>query len=416
MLLLPTPRFLPLPGRDAHVKYAAQGLAATSRMKHFTLATVLVLLASCASGHADATRAITSRNDSLDAEVRSLMAAEDVKGLAIAIIERDRITHLRTYGMRNVEKALPLETDTVMYGASLTKAAFAYMVLQLVDEGIIDLDRSIAQYLAAPLPSYPEWTSLDGDEQWRLLTPRIILSHATGLANLRSLEADQDLKFHFEPGTRFAYSGEGFRILQLVLEEGLGLDVKKEMQARVFDRFGMTRTDMQWRADFAMNLADGYAMDGSFEPHDERSWVSASGSMDTTISDQARMWRGMLAGDGLSKAMRAEWVRLQVPIRSARKFPTIEFHATTDARGASIALGEGVGVETWQGPKGINFAKGGHNDWTGNLVICQEDEQRCLVMLANSVRAEMIFPAITRLVLGETNYPWWWTYPELHDR
>ncbi len=416
MSLFPARRFPSLPGRHPHMQSAADGPAGTSRMKHFALATALALLASCASWRADATRAITSRNDSLDAEVRSLMAAEDVKGLAIAIIERDRITHLRAYGMRNVEKALPLETDTVMYGASLTKAAFAYMVLQLVDEGLIDLDRPIALDLAKPLPSYPEWTSLAGDEQWRLLTPRIILSHSTGLANLRSLEANQDLQFHFEPGTRVAYSGEGFRILQLVLEEGLGLDVKKEMQMRVFDRFGMTRTDMQWRADFATNLADGYAMDGSFEPHDERSWVSASGSMDTTIGDQARMWRGMLAGEGLSKAMRAEWVRLQVPIHSARKFPTIEFHATTDRRGASITLGEGLGVETWQGPKGLSFAKGGHNDWTGNLVICQEVEQRCLVMLANSVRAEIIFPAITRLVLGETNYPWWWTYPQLHDR
>ena len=41
------------------------------------------------------------------------------------------------------------------------------------------------------------------------------------------------------------YSGEGFYILQLILEESLGLDVGKEMQTRVFDRFGMIRTSMQ---------------------------------------------------------------------------------------------------------------------------------------------------------------------------
>jgi CubicO group peptidase (beta-lactamase class C family) len=344
------------------------------------------------------------------------MAAQDVKGLAVAVIEGGRITHLRAYGFRNVENGLPLQTDTVMYGASLTKAAFAYMVLQLVDEGLVDLDRPIADYLDRPLPSYPDWASLEGDEAWRLLTPRIILTHGTGLANLRFLEPNQDLRFHFTPGESHAYSGEGFYLLQFVLEEGLGLDVKAEMQARIFDRFGMSRTDMQWRDDFADNLADGYAMDNSFEPHDRRSWVSASGSMDTTIADQARMWRAMLAGEGLSERMREEWVRAQFPVRSARKFPTIEFHDTTDPRGEAIDLSAGLGVETWQGPNGRHFSKGGHNEWTGNIVICQEVQQRCLVMMSNSVRAEIIFPQIAESVLGETGYPWWWTYPELHGR
>lgn len=384
-------------------------------MKRHLRTAFLFVLSACGSPEAGPDNASSaSREDTLATEIERLMAEEDVKGLAVAVIDGDRIAHLGAYGYRNVENALPLETDTVMYGASLTKAAFAYMVLQLVDEGIVDLDRPIADYLDKPLPSYPEWTSLEGDDEWRALTPRLVLTHSTGLANLRFLEPGGDLEFHFPPGERYAYSGEGFYLLQFVLEEGLGLDVKTEMQSRVFDRFGMTRTDMQWREDFAGNLADGYAMDGSFEPHDERSRVSASGSMDTTIADQARMWRGMLAGEGLSKKMRAEWVRAQLPIRSARQFPTLSIRETTDPRAEAIGLSAGLGVEVWQGPNDRGFAKGGHNDWTGNMVICQETEQRCLVMLANSVRAEIIFPDIAEIVLGETDYPWWWTYAELH--
>jgi CubicO group peptidase (beta-lactamase class C family) len=380
------------------------------------VAASLLLLSAGAVGNAESHAAFAARNRTLDAKIERLMADEEVPGLAIAVIEGDQITHLKSYGFRNVEQALPLLTDTVMYGASLTKAAFAYMVLQLVDEGRLDLDRSIADYLEKPLPTYPDWESLRGDERWRSLTPRIILTHSTGLANLRFLEPDQNLKFHFTPGKQFAYSGEGFYLLQFVLEEGLGLEVKAEMQKRIFERFGMTRTDLQWREDFANNLADGYALDGVFEPHDQRSWVSASGSMDTTIADQARLWRGMLAGEGLSTKMRAEWVRPQLPIRSARKFPTIENVDTTDPRSAAIKLSAGLGVETWQGPNGLHFEKGGHNDWTGNLVICQEAKRRCLVMLSNSVRAEIIYPKIAALVLGETRYPWWWTYPELHSK
>lgn len=370
------------------------------------------VLAGCITASDEAPRL---RGPALDARIEALMAREQVVGLAVAIVERGEVTHMGAYGLRNRENALPLETNTIMYGASVTKAAFAYMVLQLVDEGRLDLDRSIADYLPRPLPAYEDYADLAGDERWRLLTPRILLSHRSGLANMRWLEPDQRLRFHFTPGEHYAYSNEGFWILQTVLEQGLGLDIGAEMQRRVFDRFGMTRTSMQWRDDFAGNLADGYAMDGTFEPHDRRDNVAAAGSMDTTIEDQARMWRGMFAGEGLSPAMRAEWVRAQFPIRTAQKFPTIQFFNTNDPRGEATNLSASLVGETWEGPNGARyFSKGGHNDWTGNLVICEERRQMCLIMLGNSVRAEVLFPEITALVFGETGFPFWWIYPELH--
>lgn len=353
----------------------------------------------------------------MDAHIQTLMEREDVKGLAIAIIDGDKIRHVRAFGYANVERKAPLQTTSIMYGASITKAAFAYMVLQLVDEQKLDLDRPIRDYLDRPLPEYDEgdrdWSSLDGDDEWKELTPRILLTHTSGLANLRWFEPDADMKFHFKPGSAYAYSGEGFYLLQFVLEEGLGLNVKDEMQRRIFDRFAMPDTSMQWREDFASHLADGYMFDGSFVPHDARSNVSASGSMDTTIADQARMWRGMLMGEGLSPQMRQLWVRPDMRITTAAKFPTIEAVDTYDPRGGAIHLAAGLGVDTWQGPEGLYFAKGGHNEWTGNIAICQEARKRCVVLLGNDVRAELIYPEIVTMVLGETGYPWWWTYSGL---
>jgi len=377
----------------------------------FAILIAAAALASCASTPLPADTPL--RGEVLDARIEALMAREQVVGMAVAVVERGEITHVGAYGYRNRENALPLETDTIMYGASLTKAAFSYMVMQLVDEGRLDLDRSIAEYLPRPLPEYEDYTDLAGDERWRQLTPRILLSHTSGFANMRWLEDDQRLRFHFTPGEHYAYSNEGTWVLQVVLEQGLGLDVGAEMQRRVFDRFGMTRTSMQWRDDFAGNLADGYSMDGTFEPHDRRDNVAAAGSMDTTIQDQARMWRGMFAGEGLSPAARAEWARAQFAIRTQQKFPTIQFYNTTDPRGGATNLSASLVGETWDGPNGRYFSKGGHNDWTGNLVICGETEQRCVVMLGNSVRAEIIFPEIAELILGETQFPFWWTYPEL---
>ncbi len=353
-------------------------------------------------------------SDPLDRDIRTLMRDQDVKGLAVAVIEAGLVARVSVYGDRNVQRQQPLEADTIMYGASLTKAAFAYMLMQLVDEGRLDLDRPIGDYLAKPLPAYERWRSLAEDPAWRRLTPRILMSHTSGLANLRFLEPNRDLRFHFEPGTAYAYSGEGFWILQTLLEQGLGLDVKTEMQQRLFTPLMMSNTDMQWREDFAANLADGYAFDGSFEPHDARSHVSASGSMDTTIADQAKLWAAFVRGDGLSDAARKAWVAGQFPIRTRQKFPTVEMHATDDPRGVAISFSAGLGVETWVGPQGRAFAKAGHNDWTANLVICLERGERCVVMLSNSVRAELIFPALAEKILGETGYPWWWAYPSLH--
>jgi len=377
------------------------------------LAFTLGLLSGCEKSPATPSKFEISSKD-LDQKVSEMMESNDVKGLAVAIIDNDEISYLQTFGYRNVENQLPLEEDTIMYGASLTKAAFAYMVLQLVDEGKIDLDVTIDNYLPRPLPEYDWWRSLDDNEEWKQLTPRIILTHTTGLNNLRYFEPERNLTFHFPPGEAYAYSGEGINILQSVLEEGLGLNVKEEMRSRLFDPFDMPNTSLQWREDFAENLADGYAMDGSFEPHDERSHVSASGSMDTTISDQAKLWRGMVNGELLSSEMRREWNRPGFPVRTKQKFPTIPMSETSDSRGEKINLAAGLGIETWSGPNDSYFAKGGHNDWTGNLVICADQQKRCVVMMANSVRAEIIFPQIIEMTMGDTAYPWWWTYPSLH--
>ncbi len=363
------------------------------------LATALACLSACASMAPD-----------IDAQVRHLMQREQVQGMALAVIDQGAVTRVAAYGKRNATQ--PLTVDTVMYGASLTKTAFAYMLLQLVDEGRLDLDASIATLLPRPLPSYRgkdfDFADLEGDARWRHLTPRMLLTHASGFANFRWLEPDKKLRFHFEPGSRYAYSGEGFYILQLVLEQGLKLDTGAEMQRRVFDRFGMATTSMTWRAAFGANLADGFGLDGRMEAHDERSRARAAGSMDTTIADQARLWAGIVRGDGLSPATRAALVNAQLPITSARQFPTLT--AGINPANAHIGLAAGLGVVTFQGNAGKTWFKGGHNDTTGNMVICQEQRLRCVVMLANDVRAERIYPELARLVLGETGMPWHWEY------
>jgi CubicO group peptidase (beta-lactamase class C family) len=342
----------------------------------------------------------------IDETVVRLMGENRVPGLALALIRDGQAVYVQTYGYRDVENELPLLSDTVMYGASFTKAAFATMVMQLVDEGAVDLDRSISEMLPRPLPDYEEYSSLAGDARWPALTPRILLSHTSGFANLRWMEPDQQLRFHRDPGARYGYSGEGYRLLQFVLEQGLGLDVGAEMQRRVFDRFAMARTSMQWRDDFAGNVALGYALDGSMAAHDQRDNVSAAGSMDTTITDWSRFLAAAARGDGLSPESHAEMIRRQVVIDSVTQFPTLS-EETTDANRA-IGLGYGLGWGVFEAPDGPAFFKEGHDDWTANYSLCVAPERSCIAIMSNSVRAEGIFLRLADEIFGPTNLPWAW--------
>jgi len=350
----------------------------------------------------------------IDARVERAMAGSGVQGLAIAVIDSGQIRHVRSYGRRN-EKGDPLTTSTIMYGASLTKTVFAYTVAQMAQEGVLDLDRPIAEMLARPLPDYPgeedryaPWESLAGEDRWRRLTPRLLLNHGSGFANFYFLEPDNRLHMHFDPGSRYGYSGDGYILLQFVLERGLGQDLGQEMQERVFRPLGMTRTSMMWRPDFATDLADGWKLDGSVEPHDERSATRASGSMDTTIADFARFAEALVSGAGLSPDARRDMTRPQLAITTRTQFPTLQPELPPQVRRPDLAAG--LGLIVFRGPQGPGFFKGGHNDSTANTFVCVEARKACVVLLSNDVRAEALFPDLVRFVLGETGVPWDWEY------
>jgi CubicO group peptidase (beta-lactamase class C family) len=341
------------------------------------------------------------------------MAETGARGLAVAVIDRGRVSSVQAFGHRNANGE-PLTVDTVMYGASLTKAVFAYTVMQLVEEGKVDLDRPVAEYLPKPLPSYGNldaygnWGDLAGDERWRQITPRILLTHSAGFRNFSWDEPDQKLRINFAPGSRYSYSGEGIILLQFTLEQGLGLKLGDEMQRRVFDRFGMVNTSMMWRPDFARNLADGWKADGKVEPHDERSRVRAAGSMDSSIADFAKFAAGFMRGDGLKKRSRAEMLKAQLPISSRSQFPVLSPELPPGERWQGLAAG--LGVITFTGPQGRGFFKGGHNDSTANIWACVETRRRCVVLLSNDVRAEKAFPKLVDAILGPTGLPWRWEY------
>ena len=382
-----------------------------------------LLLTSCAS------RSSLPRPEAIDARVRTAMAETHANGMAIAIIDEGRVAYVQAYGTRNA-KGDPLQTDTVMYGASITKTVMAYTTLTLVDQGKINLDKPLADYLDTPLADYLEkplisygegeahlakygpYRDLAGDERWRTVTARMALTHSTGFHNFWFIEPDQKLRIHFDPGSRYSYSGEGFSLLQFTIEQGsrskgLGLDVK-QLTDGIFASLGMTRTSLQWRPDFRPNLADGWNDKGQPVEHDERSNVRVAGSMDTTISDLSKFVAALVRGDGLSTASRAEMVKPSLHIGTAHQFPNFAPHLPEAEQRRDLAAG--LGVIVFDGPQGHGFFKGGHNEITGNSFVCLERARRCVLLLANDVRAEASFPDLVRFVLGDTGVPYDWEY------
>ncbi|RJS26187.1 serine hydrolase [Corallococcus sp. H22C18031201] len=345
----------------------------------------------------------------VDDTVHRLMTKAQLPGLAVAIIEDGQVASLKAYGVRDVSQSAPLRTDTVMYGASLTKVVFTYLVLQLVGEGVLTLDTPIERYLKKPLPSYPKYADLAADPRWKQLTARMLLSHTAGFPNFRFLNPDGKLDFKFDPGTRYAYSGEGINLLQFVLEDaGLGLDVEQEMKRRIFERFGMRRTSMVWRDDFESNVVTGYDEHGTAQVHKRRESVRAAGSMDTTVEDYAKFLSALVRGEGLSARARAEMLTSQIAISTAHQFPTLL--TETDARNQDLALSAGLGVVLFRGRAGPAYFKGGHDDWTDNFFLCLEQGRRCVLLLSNSVKGPQVFPALAEAILGPTDMPWRWEY------
>ncbi|MEG3145051.1 serine hydrolase domain-containing protein [Sphingomonas sp. RT2P30] len=374
------------------------------------VALILVLLGLAAAPPAGApVRMLDGRrlsSSEIDAAVRELMAATRTTGLGVALIRNGRVVFLRSYGMRDVAAGLPLTPDTVMYGASLTKATFAWFIMQLVDERRIDLDRPIAAYLPKPLPEYPDYAVLAGDSRWRQLTLRMLLNHSSGFANLRRFEPDQKLRFHRDPGTRYGYSGEGIELAQFVVEQGLGLDVGAEMQRRIFTPLDMAHTGMTWQAGFGDNVALVYPDDAPAKVFKHRTRADMAGSMATSLADWSRFLAMVARGDRLSRQARAEMVRSSIAIDSPSQFPTLNDQRTD--RWKAIRLGYGVGWGLFDTPYGHAFFKEGHDDGTSNYALCIERRRDCILLLANDNKAESIFVPLVDRLLGPVGLPWPW--------
>jgi CubicO group peptidase (beta-lactamase class C family) len=233
----------------------------------------------------------------LDKNVPAILKIHHAPGVAIAIVEKDKILGYKFYGFSDVNKQLPFTQDTMFNVGSISKVATAWGAMQLIQSEKVDLDNPINTYLKRwKIPS-SEFKSDD-------VTLRNIMSHTSGLSlgpyigwntptDLSVLDSLNGLnngagevKLIHQPNTTWSYSGGGYSVIQLLIEDVTGQDFNQYMIEKVFKPMGMNNTTFDVTEDIVSVTAIPYDESGK-----ETTMVyfseSAAAGMHTTAHDLA---------------------------------------------------------------------------------------------------------------------------------
>jgi CubicO group peptidase (beta-lactamase class C family) len=359
------------------------------------------------------TAALTQRID-------TLTRVANVHGLTVTVFNNSDRVYTRAFGVASLADGRPLRTDTEIYGASLSKAVFSVLVMRLVEQGVLDLDKPLQDYVSEPLwrnratAWHEDLSDLRSDPRYRRITARMSMSHTTGLPGWRWFEPDQKLRIHFEPGERYSYSGEGMTLLQVVLQKVTGKPLEQLMQEQVFGPYGMTMSSYTWQPRFEADYAVGHATDGKAYPKDKDNAARAPSTLETTTDDYARFMAAVLRREGLTEASWNEIFTPQVRIRSRTQFGPGSLE-TTSANDA-IELSYGLGWGLRRTPYGWGAFKEGHGDGFQHYSIIYPAKQMGVLLMSNSDNAESIFGHLLALTIADTFAPLEWQQYVPFDR
>jgi CubicO group peptidase (beta-lactamase class C family) len=239
---------------------------------------------------------------------------DDIPGASVMVIKDGEIALLRSYGMANLEKSIPIQPETNLRLASLTKQFTATAIMMLVERGKLDLDDTLTELFE----NFPDYGSR--------ITLRHLLQHNSGLLDYESLmpddfegqASDRDAlrmmydvaDTYFEPGTEYRYSNTAYAMLAVLIEDRSGMNFAEFLEANIFGPLGMTTTVAhQEGISTVAQRALGYTVeDGKVAPSDQSSTsaVLGDGGIYTSVLDyykwdQALYTDKLLTRDSLRK-------------------------------------------------------------------------------------------------------------------
>ncbi|NTS41638.1 beta-lactamase family protein [Flavisolibacter sp. BT320] len=233
------------------------------------------------------------------------------------------------YGYSNADTKEKVTASTVFEAASLSKVVLAYITLRLVDRKQFSLD--------TPLVHYYAYERIKNDSAAQKVTARMVLHHTSGFPNWAANPLSKGwrtapLHTGFEPGTGWAYSGEGFMFLQLAIESVLKQSLETIAAKEVFLPLQMKSSSFTWQPRFEKSGAFGHNRDGEVVERTEFFLPAGAYSLMTTAHDYQLFVQAMATGKGLSSATHQRLLRDAVPVK-----------ATGDSSALYISWGLGVG-------------------------------------------------------------------------
>jgi len=227
------------------------------------------------------------------------------------VIHKGQVILRKGYGFANFELDVPNTPVTKFRIGSVSKQFTAALILQLRDEGKVDLDAKVTQYL-------PWYRGETGNK----ISIRNLLGHRSGIPNYSTAAALRDIDnnaytgrqvaekylsgdLEFEPGTKFSYNNSGYYLLGLVAEAVGGKSYEDLLRVRIFEPLGMRNSGIERAVPMLSGRASGYefGFDGyeNAEPIDMASTVYSAGAIYSTIGDMALWHRALFSGRVVSK-------------------------------------------------------------------------------------------------------------------
>ena len=200
----------------------------------------------------------------LQTKIDSLLKTYTVPGVSIAIISKNN-TNIITAGYSNFWKREEMSSNHLFQIASMSKTQCAFAIMKLLEEGLINLDVPVETYLT-------RWSLPESDFDNNEVTIRRILCHAAGLSLggvpahlseektpiIEDALTEADVRVIYEPGSIYSYSGGGYAILQLVIEEVTGKSYEEYLQDEIFQPLGLSNTWADWNEGIDEGIAKGY--------------------------------------------------------------------------------------------------------------------------------------------------------------
>lgn len=310
--------------------------------------------------------------DTLDTQLQQLIQAVGIPAISVAVIQKGEIVYCKAFGMRNVAVQKPADTNTLFEAASLTKPVVAVTALKLVEEGILDLDKSLYSYLGY---AYGGVT----DPRIKDITARMVLSHTSGFPNWRV----KKLKIESKPSEKFNYSGEGFVYLQRVLEKITGKSLPNLVKEKIFTPLMMTNSFLVFNPKIHKNHTEGYNKKNLYVKGYRPLTANAAASMLTTAKDYSLFVMSLLKNQMLRAETIRELFSPQIGISEEDK---------------NLSWGLGWGLEKTE--NGTAFWHWGDNSGYKCFIVAFKDSSSALIYFTNSDKGLGIQNKLIKLTLG----------------